>query len=86
MPSFYEGINAEAYCACSWIGAGTGYIDPLKEMQADVLGISNGLMTKEDAIATRSGGAFRKVARQRTRDLELDRKLHLPSHMAGNLL
>ena len=31
VPAFYDGLNADAYCACEWIGAGQGLIDPLKE-------------------------------------------------------
>jgi lambda family phage portal protein len=79
VPNFYEGLNAEAYCACEWIGAGTGMIDPLKETQADVLALKYGLETKESVIARRHGGDFRKVARQRARERELDEQYDLPS-------
>jgi capsid protein len=54
-------------------------IDPLKETQADVLAIKNGLMTKEAAIARRSGTDYRKVAKQRARERDLDHELDLPS-------
>lgn len=79
VPAFYEGLNAEAYSAAEWIGAGQGMIDPLKETQADILSIREGLTTKETVIARRSGGDYRKVARQRKRELDLDRGLELPS-------
>lgn len=79
VPAFYEGLNAEAYSACDWLGAGQGMIDPLKETQADVLALKNGLMTKEQAIARRSGSDYRKVAKQRARERDLDRELDLPS-------
>ena len=72
VPSFYEGLNAEAYCACEWVGAGQGQIDPLKETQAAVLKIKNGLSTKEAEIARISGGDYRRVARQIQRERELD--------------
>jgi lambda family phage portal protein len=79
VPAFYEGLNAEAYSGAEWLGAGQGMIDPLKETQADVLAIKNGLMTKEAAIARRSGTDYRKVAKQRGRERDLDHELDLPS-------
>lgn len=79
VPPFYEGLNAEAYSACEWIGAGQGMIDPLKETQADVLAIRNGLMTKEQAIARRHGGDYRATARQIARERQMDSDLGNPS-------
>lgn len=79
VPSFYEGLNAEAYCACDWVGAGQGQIDPLKETQAAVLKIKNGLSTKEQEIARISGGDYRRVARQIQRERELDEFYGNPS-------
>ncbi len=83
VPAFYEGLNAEAYSACEWIGAGVGLIDPLKETQADVLAIREGLDTKENVIAKRHGGDYRRIARQRARERDLDESLDLPSIHSG---
>lgn len=79
VPPFYQGMNAEAYSSCEWIGAGRGQIDPLKETQAAILKIKTGLSTKEAEIAQLSGGDWRRNARQIQRELELDRKLQIPS-------
>ncbi len=79
VPAFYEGLNAEAYCACDWIGAGRGTIDPLKETQADILAVKNGLETKEFVIARRTGKDYRRVAKQIQRERKLDEKLENPS-------
>lgn len=79
VPTFYEGMNAEAYSACEWIGAGRGQIDPLKETQASILRIKSGLSTKETEIAQLSGGDWRRNARQIQREYELDKKLEIPS-------
>lgn len=79
IPNFYDGLNAEAYTACEWIGAGQGQIDPMKETQASVLKIQNGLSTKEIEIAKMSGGDWRKVAKQIQRERELDSQLGNPS-------
>lgn len=79
IPAFYGGMNAEAYANCEWIGAGRGQIDPVKETQAAILKIKAGLSTRENEIAQMSGGDWRRVARQIAREMELDRKLNIPS-------
>lgn len=79
VPAFYEGMNADAYANCEWIGAGRGQIDPVKETQAAILKIKAGLSTRETEIAQMSGGDWRRVARQISREKELDEKLKIPS-------
>lgn len=69
MPSFYEGDNAEFYTACDWIGASRGQVDELKETQAAVLRINNGISTLEDENA-RLGKDWRKQLRQMKREQE----------------
>lgn len=66
-PSWYEGLNAEAYTACEWIGASRGQVDELKETQAAVLRLKNNLSTHEDEMA-RLGKDFRKTFAQRQRE------------------
>ncbi len=48
-PPFEEA--PDAYCACLWIGPSRGYIDPLKDRQANQTGIDACLMTLEQACA-----------------------------------
>lgn len=79
MPEYYEGLNADAYSNCEWIGAGLGQIDPLKETQAVVLQLKNGLTTKEVAIAKLNGGDWRAVTRQIAREMRNDEKFKTPS-------
>lgn len=79
VPRFYDGLNAEAFSACEWIGAGQGQIDPLKETQAAVLKIKSGLSTQETEIAKMSGGDWRKTKRQIARERALDEKYGNPS-------
>lgn len=79
IPSFYDGLNADAYSAAEWIGAGRGQIDPVKETQAAILKIKAGLSTRETEIAQMSGGDWRRVARQIAREIELDHDLKIPS-------
>lgn len=66
-PNFYEGLNAEAYTKCEWIGAARGQIDELKETQAAVLRIKFGLSTHEDELA-KLGKDWRKVYAQLQRE------------------
>lgn len=66
-PSFYEGLNADAYTACDWIGAGRGQIDELKETQAAIQRILFGLSTWEDELG-RFGKDWRKVFAQIQRE------------------
>jgi lambda family phage portal protein len=66
-PSFYEGLNKEAYCQCAWIGASRGQIDELKETQAAVARIDAGLSTKE-IEAARLGLDWREIFAQQARE------------------
>lgn len=89
-PSFYEGVNAEAYASCEWIGASQPTIDPLKEAQASVLRLQNNLTTYEDEIG-RTGKDWRKVLAQREREqkdlvargLEIDPKSNMMNAVSG---
>lgn len=75
-PSFYDGLNKEAYCAASWIGASMGQIDELKETQAAVLRLNNGLSTREDELA-KLGKDWRPVLAQLAREKKAAEKLGL---------
>lgn len=75
-PDFYEGLNKEAYCNASWIGASMGQIDELKETQAAVLRLNNGLSTREDELA-RLGKDWRPMLRQLAREKKLADELGL---------
>lgn len=75
-PSWYEGLNAEAYSSCDWIGASKGQIEPLKETQAAVLRVNNGLGTLEDELGS-LGKDWRTVLRQAAREKKMMQKLGL---------
>lgn len=75
-PNWYEGMNSDAYCACEWIGASMGQIDELKETQAALLRINNGLSTLEDEHA-RLGKDWRTVLPQIAREQAMIKKLGL---------
>ena len=63
MPSFYEGFNADWYCTIDWVGASRGQVDELKETQAAILRLNNGLSTLEEENA-RLGKNWRKSLKQ----------------------
>lgn len=71
-PNWYEGLNAEAYSQCDWIGASMGQIDELKETQAAVLRINNGLSTREIELA-RLGKDWREVYSQLNREQAVEK-------------
>lgn len=75
-PNFYEGLNKEAYINATWIGASMGQIDELKETQAAVLRLNNGLSTREDELA-KLGKDWRPVMRQLAREQKLAKSLDL---------
>lgn len=75
-PNWYEGLNADAYSACEWIGASKGQIDQLKETQAAVLRCNNGLSTREEELAA-LGKDWRVVFRQLAREKKLADELGL---------
>jgi len=66
-PNWYQGLNAEAYSDCDWIGASQGQIDELKETQAAVLRVNNGLSTREVELS-RLGRDWREVFNQLARE------------------
>lgn len=75
-PNFYEGLNKEAYCEAGWIGASMGQIDELKETQAAILRLNNGLSTREDELA-KLGKDWRPVFAQLAREKKAAEKLEL---------
>ena len=85
-PNFYDGLNADAYSSCEWIGASRGQIDELKETQAAVLRLKYNLSTREDELA-RLGKDWRDVFTQLEREKKQmgDRGL-LPEEGSDNMM
>jgi len=79
IPNWYEGLNAEAYSHCQWIGAAQGQVDELKETQAAILRMKSGLSTQEYEVARAHGGDWREVNRQMQREKRMREELGLPS-------
>ncbi|WP_242137028.1 phage portal protein [Sphingomonas sp. TREG-RG-20F-R18-01] len=65
-----QNLAFDGLARCDWIGAARGQIDELKETQADVLKLNNGLITREEVIG-KSGKDWRKVFRQLGREKKL---------------
>lgn len=75
-PNWYEGLNSEAYSEAAWIGASMGQIDELKETQAAILRLNNGLSTREDELA-KLGKDWRPVLAQLAREKKVSEDLGL---------
>jgi lambda family phage portal protein len=86
-PNWYDGLNADAYCQCDWIGAGRGQVDELKETQAAVLRMKYHLGTYEDEMA-RFGKDWRKTLVQRAREQKAMKDLDLttPDTVEDNMM
>lgn len=69
-PSFYDGLNKEAYSRGTWIGAARGQVDEMKETQAAVLRIASGLSTLEIECAG-LGRDYREVLEQQLREKKM---------------
>ncbi len=63
-----------ALCRADWIGAARGQIDELKETEAAILRIDNGLSTREEELA-RLGKDWRRVYRQLAREKREEERL-----------
>jgi lambda family phage portal protein len=72
-PSFYEGLNKDAYCKATWIGASRGQIDEMKETQAAVLRVTSGLSTREIECA-KLGNDYREIFEQLLREKQMAEK------------
>lgn len=76
-PNWYEGLNADAYANATWIGAGRGQIDELKETQAARLRIDSRLSTLEQEFG-RQGMDWRQALQQIKRERQFAERLGLP--------
>lgn len=55
-PGFFEdSLIREAWLRCEWIGPSQGQLDPVKEVNAEILAIQNGLTTHEAAASRLNG-------------------------------
>lgn len=73
---FYEPFAKDAFTKATWIGAGRGQIDEMKETQAAVLRIKSGLSTVEAETAV-LGGDWRANYRQLAREQRMAKSLGL---------
>ena len=48
-PGFYEA--RDLWCSCEWVGPARGYMDPTKEIEADVMAIDNRLASRHEILA-----------------------------------
>lgn len=70
-PGFLDNpIARKIYCNCEWVGPGMSQIDPLKEIQAIEKAIDVGVLTRENATMTYSGGDYLSNVAQLKRENE----------------
>ena len=73
-PTFYE--DQAAWCRCAWIGAGRGWVDPLKEAQASRARIDGRISTLERECAEQ-GLDWEEVLEQQAREQAMMAELGL---------
>jgi lambda family phage portal protein len=83
-PNLYDRLMLDAYTACDWIGAARGQIDELKETQAAILRLNNGLGTYEDELG-KQGKDWRVTMAQVKRERELMKEYKIEP-LGGNSL
>lgn len=67
----------EKFNACIWKGRRWQWVDPVKDMQASILGIQNNLKSREDVI-DEIGGDYEEVFAQLSAEQELLKSYDLP--------
>ncbi len=71
-PGFFtDPAIREAWLACQWIGPSQGQLDPVKEIEAEILACSNGFSTHEDSALRINGSDFTMNVAQLAREAEL---------------
>lgn len=65
-PGFYEA--SDEWTRTLWIGPPRGHVDPVKEMEAIILGLANHILTLSDVVAEQ-GGDWQDRLRQRSREV-----------------
>lgn len=74
--NFYDPYMRAAITSCEWIGASRGQIDEMKETQAAILRINNGLSTYQ-AECARLGDDFRRNFKQISREQRMMKELDI---------
>jgi lambda family phage portal protein len=74
MPKFYK--NFWQFLECDWIGPPKGQIEPIKEVQAEILAINNHLKSREES-ALEAGRDFRPTMEQIAKEQSLMDELEI---------
>jgi lambda family phage portal protein len=83
ISDFYD--RMDAYCSCQWIGSPKGNIEPIKEVQADILAINNKLKTRAKANSERGSDWRRTFAQLQEEEEDLrDRGMGSEEQGAGS--
>jgi capsid protein len=67
----------QAYSRCHWLGPGRGWVDPIAEKQASVLGMQAGLTTLEREVAEFEGEDWEENLEQRAYEVKRFKELGL---------
>lgn len=84
IPEFAE--CRTAFARAKWMGPGKGYVDPTKEKEGAIMGMTAGLSTLEDECADLAGADWREVLDRRAVEIKKykDLGIPLPAWAAGS--
>ena len=70
-PGFFEdAFIRKAWLEAEWIGPSQGQLDPVKEITAEIMAVSEGFSTHEDSTIRLNGGNWKSNISQLERELE----------------
>ncbi|MBQ7564607.1 MAG: phage portal protein [Lachnospiraceae bacterium] len=66
----------EAWLSCEWIGPSQGQLDPVQEINAEIMACANGFSTHEDSALRLNGSDFTSNIEQLKRETELLKEIN----------
>lgn len=81
-PGFFnDPLIRDAWLGSEWVGPSQGQLDPVKEITAEILAISEGLSTREDSTVRLNGGNWNSNVDQLSRESQKmkDLKVSVPA-------
>ena len=82
-PGFFSDPAVRAaWLSCQWIGPSQGQLDPVKEINAEILACQNGFSTHEDSALRINGSDFNSNVEQLQREAELLKNAGLEAEKA----
>lgn len=84
-PGFFtDPLIQKAYLGCEWVGPSAGQLDPVKEVTAAKMAVSEGFMTHEDATTMLNGGSWDRNAERLKIETQILNNMAPDPHQEGS--